>query len=373
MGSSHVTLSNQEHGFMARAIELAARGRGRTSPNPIVGCVLVRSKKIVGEGYHRKIGGAHAEVEALRVAGDQAKGATAYITLEPCNHHGRTPPCTDALIAAGVKRVVVGIRDPNPVVSGRGLRRLRAAGIDVSVGLCASACKELIADYLVWRNEARPMITLKIAQSLDGRVATASGESQWITGDAARKHGHMLRAQHDAMMVGVGTVLADDPKLTCRVRGGRDPTRIVLDTHARTPVDSHIVRAAKTSKAPTWIVLGEGAPQSRVAALSHAGVHVITCELGLDGRVELNACLKALAARDILSVLVEGGPCVSASMLRADVVDRIMLYQAPMFLGAPGKASVGDVNIVLLNDVMRFTCVQTQLLGDDVLLEMRRW
>ncbi|GAB6876478.1 bifunctional diaminohydroxyphosphoribosylaminopyrimidine deaminase/5-amino-6-(5-phosphoribosylamino)uracil reductase RibD [Thermaerobacter litoralis] len=325
---------------MRRALELAARARGRTHPNPMVGAVVVQDGQIVGEGYHRRAGEPHAEVEALQRAGPRAQGATLYVTLEPCCHHGRTPPCTQAILAAGVRRVVAAMEDPDPRVAGRGLRALAGAGLQVAWGLEEDRARRLNEAYLVHRLLGRPMVTLKYAMTLDGRIATARGDSRWITGPRARRWVHRLRDRVDAILVGVGTVLADDPALTVRLHpGGRDPLRIVLDSQARTPPAARVVQVARQSSAPTWVAVTPWAPRERVARLERAGVRVLRLPAGPDGRVSLPHLLDELARSGVLHLLVEGGATVHAAFFTARLADRVIAWVAPKLIGgerAPG-------------------------------------
>ena len=352
--------------YMHRALLQAERGRGKTSPNPMVGCVVVRRGEIVGLGHHRKAGGRHAEVLALRQAALAAKGATVYVNLEPCSHVGRTGPCTQALIEAGVRRVVVATRDANPMVNGKGLRALRRAGIEVETGLLAKEARRLNEAFLHSMAHRRPFVVAKIAQSIDGCVATRIGESQWITGKAARAAGHALRGDLDGIVVGVGTVLADDPQLTCRVAKGRDPVRIVLDSRARTPVDARLIRAAKESNAPTWIVVGAKAPKARVEALQRAGAEVITVPTKR-ARIQLPALLTTLAERQLLSLLVEGGPTLLGSFVDAGLVDKVHAFVAPILIGGEAaKASVAGKGAAQLVDASRLRDLSVQKLGQDL-------
>jgi len=352
--------------YMALALREAKRGRGRTSPNPMVGCVIVRRGEVVGVGHHSRVGAAHAEIAALRRAGPEARGADVYVNLEPCDHEGRTGPCTEALIQAKVRRVVVGIKDPNPLVNGRGLRRLRRAGIVVETGVLADECRHLNEAFELAMRRSRPLVVAKIAQSLDGRVATRQGESQWITGAKARQAGHRLRNELDAIVVGVGTVLADDPRLTCRVRGGRDPIRIILDTHARTSPRANVVRASKRSKAPTWIFVGPEASSRRRAALERAGAQVTATRLK-GGRIALLPLLETLHQRQLVSLLVEGGPSVLGSFFDAERVDKIHAFVAPMVIGGTDAlSSVGARGVAQLRNSSRLQRVQFERLGDDL-------
>ena len=304
--------------WMRRALALAARGWGRTSPNPMVGAVLVKGRAVVGEGYHRQLGGPHAEVWALREARARAKGATLYVTLEPCCHQGRTPPCTEALIAAGLRRVVAACLDPNPHVDGRGVRRLRQAGIAVQVGLLAQEARRLNAAYFKHTTTGLPLLSLKTAMSLDGKIATAAGESKWITGQPARAAAHRLRAGHDAVMVGVNTILADDPQLTVRSAQGRTPLRVVVDSRARTPPTARLLTADKT---PPVIAVTRQAPAARRRRLEEAGAEVWLLP-SKGGRVDLKALIRRLGKAGIQSLLVEGGGTLAASALEEGLVER---------------------------------------------------
>jgi len=317
---------------MGRALELAARGRYTTDPNPCVGCVLVRDEEVVGEGWHVRAGGPHAEIIALREAGDRAAGATAYVTLEPCCHHGRTPPCTGALIAAGVRRVVAAMEDPNPQVAGAGLDALQAAGIEVHAGVLATEAERLNPGFVMRMRQGRPWVRCKLAMSLDGRTAMASGESRWITGEDARRDVHRWRARSSAIMTGVGTVLADDPSLTVRLEeseGGsrQQPLRIILDTHLRTPPDARLLRL------PGETLILAGIPdRQREARLEGRGVSVVT--LPMDGsRLDLAAVMAYLGRMEINEVHLEAGATLSGALLAAGRVDELLVYLAPHLMG----------------------------------------
>jgi len=354
--------------FMQKALIEAEKARGRTRPNPMVGCVIAKNNSVIAVGHHVRAGAPHAEIMALRRAGERARGADAYVTLEPCDHHGRTGPCTESLIAAGIKRVFVGMRDPNPIVDGRGLRRLRQAGVIVEVGLLNDSCAQLNEAYARYICCQRPFVVAKMAQSLDGRVATRTGQSQWITGRKARELGHRMRDQHDAIVVGRGTVTADDPQLTCRCSGGRDPVRIVLDSEARVSPDAKVVRATKGSNAPTWIAVGPKAPARRRAALDRAGAETFSCRL-YRGRLDIEDLLAMLGERELLSVLVEGGPTVLGSFFDAGLVDKVAAFIAPMIIGGEkATASVGALGAGLLTDACRLRDMQVTEVGSDLLV-----
>ncbi|QIA27770.1 bifunctional diaminohydroxyphosphoribosylaminopyrimidine deaminase/5-amino-6-(5-phosphoribosylamino)uracil reductase RibD [Thermaerobacter sp. PB12/4term] len=359
-----------DRAFMRRALRLAARARGRTHPNPIVGAVIVRDGEVVGEGFHRRAGEPHAEIEALRTAGERARGATLYVTLEPCCHYGRTPPCTGAIMAAGVRRVVVAMVDPDPRVAGRGIAALAAAGIEVAVGLEEEAARRLNEAYIVHRRLGRPMVTAKYAMTLDGRIATARGDSRWVTGIRARRWAHRLRDRVDAILVGVGTVLADDPLLTVRLHpGGRDPLRIVLDSHARTPPTARVVQVARLSPAPTWVAVTPGAPAARVRGLEEAGARIVTLPAGPDGRVSLPHLLRLLAAEGVVHLLVEGGATVHGAFFGARLVDRVVALVAPKLAGgaeAPGPIAGPGVERMADAPVLRR--VFARRLGSDWLI-----
>ena len=354
--------------FMQRALDLAARARGLTSPNPMVGAVLVRDGVMIAEGYHRAAGEPHAEVEALTAAGGHARGATLYVTLEPCVHHGRTPPCAPAVIAAGIRRVVVATTDPNPRVAGRGVTTLREAGIDVVTGVLEAPASSLNRVFLTAMREGRPHVTLKAATTLDGKIADVHGTSKWITGDAARLEGRRLRSEADAVVVGIGTVLADDPALTVRLDGPwpRQPFRVVLDSKARTPVTAKLIEGEPRGLA--IIAVGADAPEDRVRALEAAGARVVRCP-GHDGRVSPAAVLAALVEREVRGVLVEGGAEVAASFLDAGLVDRVAMFLAPLLLGgtrAPSAIAGGGRE---LKRAVALEAVEVRRVGDDVLVE----
>ncbi|MCW3473959.1 bifunctional diaminohydroxyphosphoribosylaminopyrimidine deaminase/5-amino-6-(5-phosphoribosylamino)uracil reductase RibD [Limobrevibacterium gyesilva] len=362
-------MSDQAH--MRAALALARRGLGNAWPNPSVGCVIVRDGRVVGRAVTAPGGRPHAEPLALAMAGAAARGATAYVTLEPCCHHGRTPPCTDALIAAGVARVVIASRDVDPRVNGAGAARLRAAGIVVEEGVLADEADDVNAGFFASVRRGRPLVTLKLASTLDGRIATRTGESKWITGEAGRRAAHALRGRHDAVMVGVGTVLTDDPDLTCRIPGYKSvPTvRVVADSHLRTKLTARLVVDAR--KAPTWIVARNGADPLRRRALAELGVTLVDVP-GSESGVDLKRALEALAQRGITRLLVEGGGQMAASLLRADLVDRIAWFHAPAVMGGDGWPSAQAFGISRLADMPRFVRHAAGPVGVDWLTELRR-
>ena len=360
-----------DSGHMRSAFALARRGVGNTWPNPSVGCVVVQDGRVVGRAVTAPGGRPHAEAIALEMAGEAARGATVYVTLEPCCHWGRTPPCTDALISAGVSRVVIAVRDPDPRVDGAGTARLRAAGIAVEEGLLAEEAAETVAGFRTRLELGRPLVTLKLASTLDGRIATRTGESRWITGEAARRAAHALRGRNDAIMVGVGTVLTDDPELTCRIPGFRpNPlVRVVADSHLRTPLTARLVATAADT--PTWIAIREGTDPERRRAFAALGVELLEVA-GTEAGVDLGQALGGMAEAGINTVLVEGGAQLAAALLRADLVDRLAWFHAPSVLGADGWPAAQAFGTGLLADMPRFTRVSVQPVGNDVLSEYRR-
>ena len=351
---------------MRRAIDLAERGRGRTRPNPIVGAVVVRGGRIVGEGWHARLGDRHAEVMALDRAGRRARGATMFVTLEPCAHTGRTPPCVDALIRAGIRRCVVALRDPNPIVDGRGLARLRRAGIVVEVGLLGAEVAEQLGGYRSVYAKRRPRVTWKIAATLDGKIADAGGRSRWITSTMARRFAHTLRARADVVVVGAGTVAADDPRLTARLPGVKiQPLRLVCDARLRLPLARRLFRAPLARG--TVVACGPAAPAARRRALEARGVRVLSVPAP-GGAVSPRALLRRLAAEGCHEVLVEGGAHLGTSWLRAGVVDRLALATAPMVMGGEGLSWCGPLGRRRLERALRGTVMARAELGGDGLV-----
>jgi diaminohydroxyphosphoribosylaminopyrimidine deaminase/5-amino-6-(5-phosphoribosylamino)uracil reductase len=353
--------------FMAVALRLAERGLGQVWPNPAVGCVLVKHGQIVGRGWTQSGGRPHAEFEALRRAGDQALGATAYISLEPCAHYGRTPPCTMALLHAGIRRAVIAATDPDPRVDGRGIDQLRQAAVEVSLGLGRDQAERLNAGFFLRVRAGRPLITLKLAASLDGRIATPSGASRWITGEEARQRAHHLRATHDAIMIGSGTALADDPELTCRLPGleDRSPVRIVLDGRLRMAPSRRLARTART--VPTWVITRADADAKRRAALERAGVEVLRVETATGAHIDLGRALAVLAGRGLTRVLVEGGSELAAALLRARLVDRLAWFHAPLVIGGDGLPAIGALGADALAECVRLECEPGPMLADHAL------
>jgi diaminohydroxyphosphoribosylaminopyrimidine deaminase/5-amino-6-(5-phosphoribosylamino)uracil reductase len=356
---------------MHAALALARRGLGNCWPNPAVGCVVVKDGHVVGRAVTAPGGRPHAEPLALAMAGAEARGATVFVTLEPCCHHGRTPPCTDALIAAGVARVVIAARDCDPRVDGAGILRLRAAGIAVEEGLLGPEAEEINAGFFLRVRQGRPLVTLKLASTLDGRIATHGGQSKWITGEAARRAAHGLRGRNDAVLVGVGTALADDPELTCRIPDYKPVpmVRVVADSHLRLSLTSRLVATARA--APTWVLASPSADADRRAALERAGVAVLRVGASAMG-VDLDQGFQEMARRGITRVLVEGGGQLAAALLRADLVDRIAWFHAPGVIGGDGFPGVQAFGVEALAQMPRFVRDSATPVGADMLTQLRR-
>jgi len=349
--------------YMRMALHLAEKASGRTSPNPMVGAVLVRSGKVIASGYHRRAGGDHAEIDALKRAGRKARGATLYLNLEPCSHYGRTPPCADALIAAKIKRVVAGMADPNPLVSGRGFRCLRQAGVQVHSGVMEAECRKLNEAFIKYITRGLPFVLLKAAASLDGKTATANGSSRWVTGRAARRRVHELRNRYDAVVVGVGTVIADNPQLTCRIPGGRNPVRIVLDPRLRIPLTSRML----TEQGSTIVVANLGAPQRKAARLERLGAEVWRIPSRRD-EMSFAAVLKKIAEREMVSVMIEGGAITAGLALAAKVVDKIAFFYAPKIVGGDGLPILSEIGTKDMSQSRPVKRVEVERIGDDILL-----
>lgn len=356
-----------DEGHMRSALAIATRALGCAAPNPAVGCVIVKDGRVVGRGWTQPGGRPHAETEALRRAGALARGATVYVSLEPCCHHGLTPPCADALVDAGVRRVVAAAIDPDPRVSGRGLARLKAAGIVAECGLLGEEARDINQGFVLRLTADRPMITLKLATTLDGRIATHGGESRWITGELARDRAQLLRARHDAIMVGIGTAIADAPQLTCRLPGlaDRSPVRVILDGRARLPLTSPLVASARTT--PTLLIALPGIEPHRHRAYVDLGVEVIEAPPDVDGRPSVPKVLAALAARGITRVLVEGGSHVAAALLRARVVDRLVWFHAASVMGGDGIAAAGPFGVDAIGDLSQFARRSVLEVGTDLM------
>ena len=355
--------------FMQRALTLAASARGHTSPNPLVGAVVVQGDRIVGEGYHRKAGETHAEINALSHAGKAAHNATLYVTLEPCCHWGRTPPCTEAIIRAGIASTFVAHVDPNPKVTGKGMRQLERAGIHVHAGLCEDEARRLNEIYIKYIHTRRPFVILKSAISLDGKIATVSGESQWITSQASRLKAHEIRGSVDAILVGIGTILRDNPSLTTRIpnQDGKDAIRIVVDSQGRTPLTAKIFNPK--SEAGVIVAVAENASPEKVEKLQAAGAEVLVIEEE-QNRVCLSALMRKLGQKEITSVLIEGGGEINASALKAKIVDKVSFFIAPKLIGgvnAPG--SIGGEGIQRLSEALALRDLNIMPIEEDFLIE----
>mgnify|MGYP000321378693 CR=1 FL=1 len=355
---------------MRRALVLARRGLGNTWPNPAVGCVLVHGARVVGEGWTQPGGRPHAETVALDEAGRGARGATAYVTLEPCAHTGKTPPCAIALAEAGVARVVIALEDPDPRVSGGGRRILQRAGIAVDEGLMTREAAELNAGFLSRVRRHRPWVTLKLASTLDGRIALASGESRWITGEAARRFAHQLRAEADAVLVGAGTARADDPMLDVRhgIDDPRPPVRIVADPRLTLPVDSRLARSARDQ--PVWALYGAAAPAGNAELLADLGVRPIECALEAGGALDLGAAIRRMGEEGLTRVLCEGGGKLAAELIRAGLIDELVLLTAGKVIGGDGIPNMGPLGLDRLADAPQFEIAESRVIGSDL---MSRW
>ena len=358
-------MKNTDEKFMRRALVLARKGMGRVSPNPMVGAIIVKSGKIIGEGWHGTYGGNHAEVDALKKIKSSSNGSTLYVTLEPCAHFGKTPPCVDKILEAGISRVVIGTKDPNPLVSGKSIRKLTARGIETEIGILEKECRELNEKFFKFMLQARPFITLKIAQTLDGRIATCSGDSRWISSPASRKLAHRERSYHDAVMVGIGTVIQDDPELTVRLVRGRNPFRIVIDSKLRTPLNSKILKDQDC--AATIIACCRNHNAGKFKQLREMGIELVTA--GKE-KVDLHELLALLAKRNISSVLVEGGAGLYTSFLKEGLADRIVAIIAPVITGK-GIEAFGDLGISKIRDAKKLEIRKILRREADVILDTR--
>ena len=365
--ANHPLIEDKHIQTMRRALELAARGR--TSPNPMVGAVVVKQGKVVGEGYHSRAGYPHAEVEALRQAGNKARSADLYVNLEPCCHFGRTPPCTDAIIQAGIKRVFVGMKDPNKQVSGKGLRALKAQGIVIVSGILKKECMKLNESFVKVMQTGMPFVIMKTAMSLDGKIATRSGDARWISGELARKHVHKIRNYVDAILVGTETVLKDNPRLTCRLATGsvEHPIRIILDRRNRIPLTANVFKNSRSQ--PVIYVTGSDISPARQKALVARKVEILNGKFGKNG-FHIKPLLKELAKRDMNSILVEGGAELNASVLKAGVVDRVVAFISPILIGG-GKAPgfLGGQGVMKVNDAIKLKDIEVTKIGEDLMVE----
>lgn len=355
-----------DEGFMRRALRLARKGAGRVSPNPLVGAVIVKNGRIIGEGWHQRCGENHAEINAIQSATEAIDGSTFYVTLEPCSHHGRTPPCADALVACRPARVVVGTSDPNPLVSGRGMEILRKGEIETEIGVLEDACVEINRFFFQYIRTRLPWVTLKFAQTLDGRIATASGDSRWVSSPSSLRFAHRLRAVHDAVLVGGGTVRADNPKLNCRLVKGRDPLRVVLDSRLSLPADREIF----SDQGRTIVACIAPAAVKKKDSLKKMGVEVLEIEGDGKNHVSLPRLLRALGEREITSLLVEGGAGVATAFLQENLVDQLLMIVAPKIVGT-GTSAIGDLGIEKMADARRFSFRKVTRRGDDLIIDIR--
>lgn len=366
----------QDTSYMEEALRLAEKARGRTSPNPMVGAVIVKDGHVIGKGYHTKAGSPHAEIEALNDAVEDPQGSILYVTLEPCCMYGKTPPCTDAIIRAGIRRVVAAMIDPDPRVKGKGCEQLRNAGIDVDVGILENQARRLNEAFITHKITGFPFVISKFAMSLDGKIATKIGDSKYITNEASRAYVHALRNQVDAIMVGIGTVLADDPLLTTRLKGlratsedaGHNPHRIILDTHLSIPLTANVVR--DVSEAKTTIFTGEGIDQDKVTRLRERGVEIQSVEYDDYGKLNLKQILEVLGKHDVVSVLLEGGAEINGTAFIHHLVDKVLVFIAPLIIGGKdARSAVEGSGIETLSDAVRLSEITTQRFGDDMLIE----
>jgi diaminohydroxyphosphoribosylaminopyrimidine deaminase / 5-amino-6-(5-phosphoribosylamino)uracil reductase len=352
--------------YMRQALKLARRGLGKASPNPMVGAVIVKDGRVIARGYHHRFGGDHAEVDALKHAAEDVAGSTLYVTLEPCRHFGKTPPCTDAIIKNKIARVVIGMLDPDPKMRGESVKLLHQKGIETIVGVLVDECLALNESYIKHRTTGLPYVTLKWAQTLDGRIASANGSSHWVSSPESQKLAHQLRATHDAILAGIGNILKDNPELTTRLVRGRNPVRIILDSKLRIPLDAKVLTGQ--DKAKTIIVTTPDANKERLSALGKRGIEVLTISPDPSGKVDLKRLLKALGKRDISSLLVEGGGAVHTSFLRLGLADKLVAIIAPKILGK-GIDAVGELNISDINKSLKLSIDRTYRRGVDIIVE----
>jgi diaminohydroxyphosphoribosylaminopyrimidine deaminase / 5-amino-6-(5-phosphoribosylamino)uracil reductase len=354
-----------EH-WMRRVLRIAEKGRGRTSPNPMVGAVLVKNGNVVAEGYHAKAGEAHAEIIALQQAREEARGAVLYLNLEPCTHYGKTPPCAPQVIQSNVKRVVIGMEDPNPLVKGKGVETLKKAGLDVEVGILERECQRLNEAFCKYILKKEPFVILKAAATLDGKIATRNGDSRWISGEASRHLVHQLRDQVDGVLVGIGTVLKDDPRLTARVRKGRNPYRIVLDSQCKTPEEAKVIG---TSPSKTIIATTEIAPKDKIEKLAKRGAQILLLD-SKEGKINLKSCLSKLGDIGMMSLMVEGGSQVNGSFLDEGLIDKFFIFLSPKIMGDPQALGIfGGRAISSVQEAIPLKEMKTRKLGEDILLE----
>ena len=354
--------------YMELALTLALKGKGTVSPNPMVGAVIVKDGRIIGEGYHQRYGEGHAEVNAFKNASEDVKGATMYVTLEPCSHYGKTPPCAEKIVEKKIKKVVIGILDPNPLVSGRGVKILQDAGIEVESGILNDKCIKINEIFMKYIVKKEPFVVMKSAMSLDGKIATAAGESKWITGEKSRRNVHVLRKELSAIMVGVETVIKDNPELTCRIENGINPIRIVVDSTLRIPIDSKIIKTA--DKVKTIIATTKKAEKNTIEILEDYGVQIIIADTNKEGRVDLKDLMKKLGEAKIDSILLEGGAKLNFSALEEGIVDKVQIYIAPKIIGGENaKGPVGGLGIDKLEQAFKLKEITYKTVGEDILIE----
>ena len=351
--------------FMRMALKLARKGEGRVSPNPMVGAVIVRGGRVIGRGYHETFGGKHAEINAIENAAGNLEGATIYITLEPCAHVGKTPPCLHRLLDTGFSRVVIGSIDPNPRVSGRSLRALRRRGIDVTAGVLGKECRDLNEPFFKFMETGRPFVTLKFAQSIDGKIATATGHSRWISSERSRVYAHRLRSLHDAILVGSGTVAKDDPELTCRLVRGRDPLRVIVDSTLKIPLKARVLQ--EQDRARTIVFTGKGHDRKKMAALAGLGIEV---KVAGSRQVDLTALLEELGRRQVSSLLVEGGARLLTSFIRERLADRLIIISAPKIFGK-GTDAIGDLSVKTVDQAISLDVRRVSHRGEDIIVDAR--
>ncbi len=356
---------------MKKAINLAKYGKGRVSPNPLVGALVIKNNEIIGRGYHHKAGEPHAEVLALKEAGSTAKGATLVVNLEPCCHYAKTPPCTKVIIESGIIKVVSGMEDPNPLVSGKGFAELRNAGIEVKTDVLKKQCTKLNEVFIKYITSKKPFVTLKGAISLDGKVSSATGESKWISNEKSRKITHKLRSLHDAILVGVDTIIKDNPQLTCRLdKNSKNPIRIILDSTLRIPLSSQVIQLSRKSSSPTIIVTTEQSTPDKIKIMEKEGVQVLVTRSNSDLQIDLNNLLMILGEQNITSILIEGGPTVNASFLQAGIVDKLILFIAPILIGGKTTPSlIGGTGIKKLADAINLTDFTIRKIDNNFLFE----
>lgn len=355
--------------YMWLALDLAVQGLGRTSPNPMVGAVIVKDGEIIGTGYHQKAGAPHAEINALNSAGERARGAALYVTLEPCSHFGKTPPCTEQIISAGIKKVVVSVVDPNPLMNGKGIKALEDAGIKVKVGVLEEKAHRINEVFIKYISTGLPFVTLKAAMSLDGKIATHKGFSRWISSEKSREYVHRLRNQVDAVLVGIGTVLTDNPRLNTRIEGNDDvknPVRVIVDSRGRLPLEAELVKQIGDS--PVILAVTELAPEEKLEALSRVGVEILKLQ-SRDDRVDLKELMKILGERQITHLLVEGGSTLNYQLLKDGLIDKVLFFIAPKLIGGAGAPTpVGGDGIKLMEDVYQIFDLQVKNMGEDILV-----